>query len=111
MFSDGIAKLRELPVYASLAQWWLKRPRVKEDVDVLGKALDKVPAFGKARAAFENDLFTGACYDSERLCYVVILLENRRPQSSRPEMFRRAQNNLLEIRVLEQPHVCPFLAC
>ena len=83
----------------------VERGRVEEDVDVFREPLDQVPALRQAGAALEDDLAAGRLLDdAQRLRDVVILLDDRLAQAARAEMLRRADDGLLEVRMLKQPH-------
>jgi len=51
----GIAKLFKFSVNGSFPERCRERELVQKDVDVFRKTLDQIPAFRKARAAFEDD--------------------------------------------------------
>ncbi len=105
MLSDGLAELLQLAVDCFLAQGRVEGGRVKEDVDVFRKPLDQAPALRQAGAALEDHLAARRLLDdAQRLGDVVVLLDDRLAQAPRAEMFRRADDGLLEVRMFKQLH-------
>ena len=103
MLLDRLAELLQLAVDPLLAQGRVERGRVEEDVDVFRESLDQAPALGQAGAALENDLGAGRLLDdAQGLRDVIILLDDRLAQAARAEMVRRADDGLLEVRMLNK---------
>ena len=99
---DAVAQALELAVDRALSQHRIECPGIEEDVNVFREPLNQVPAFRKARAALENDLVPDGIRDeAERLGDVVVLFDERRPETAGSEVFRRLEDRLLEVRMIK----------
>ena len=109
MLADGRRQLFEDPVHLVLARGRVELVGVDEQVDVLGEAGDQSPALGEAGAALEHRLVAEALRDdAQDLGDVVVLLDELLADA---EVLGGAEHRLLELGVLEQPHLaCHSLA-
>lgn len=91
--------------FVARAQDRTKGLRIEKDIHVLRKAPNQIPALRQAGASLEDDLLAIIGRDdSEDFGDVVVLLDDRRPQPAITEVFRRLQDCLLEVGMLEQFH-------
>ena len=105
MRSDGISQSLQLPIDAVLPKRRFEGERIEEKVNVFGEPLDQVPTFGQACAAFQNRLIgRGLGDDSQRLCYVVVLLNDGRAEPIATKMLGRCENSLLEVGMFKELH-------
>src|SRR5450759_3315498 len=113
MSAHGIPQFLEFPVDRSLAQGRREGQGIKENVDVLGKPLDQVPALCEAGATFEDDFVaTRGGNNPQGFGNEVVFFDDGRPQSAVSKVLPRPEYGLLEIRVFKQLHVdgVPWLA-
>src|SRR6185437_9362165 len=102
MLLDGLPKLLQLVVNRFLAQRRRKCSWIEENVDVFRKPLDQVPTLGQARAALEDYFVAGGLLDdTQRLRNEIVFFDERLAQATRTEVLRRADDGLLELRVLK----------
>lgn len=113
------------PVDGPFAQGWPKSLRIKEDVDVLGKPLDRIPPLGEACTAFEDDDIVGdgaiarsggdraggGADGAQSFRDVVVFLDDGRSQSLLAKALRGLQDRLLEIAMFKQLHSGCSFAC
>ena len=105
-FSYCVAQILELAVDGILAQGRRECLRVQKKVYVFGEPLNEIPAFGEARAAFEDELVAGdAGNGAQGLGDVVVLFDERGSQSLAAEVIRCPEDRLLEVGMLRQFHV------
>ena len=86
--TNAVTESLDFTINGSLSQLRQKSKWIKENVDVLGKPLDQVPAFRQAGAAFEDHLVAGAGGDdSQGFRNVVVLLDDGWAQSLLAKML------------------------